>query len=68
MTLTPSYKKTKKPLSYDHFVEERLEDMIIEETPEMLAAIDEGLRSEATEPCVHIEVVRAELKKKWATL
>ena len=43
MTLTPSHKKLKKPLRYDHFVEERLEDMIIEETPEMLAAIDEGL-------------------------
>lgn len=49
---------------YDHEIEEAE----VEETPELLAAIDEGLRSAEMEECVPIEVVRAELKKKWAAL
>jgi len=68
MTLAPSHKKIKKSLEHKHSIEERAEGMLIEETPELLAAIDEGLRSAEMEECVQIEVVRAELKKKWATL
>jgi hypothetical protein len=41
-------------------------DETAEETPEMLAAIDEGIRSLANEPTVPIEDVRAKIKA-WAT-
>lgn len=51
-----------------HSIEKQTEGMILEETPELLAAIDEGLRSAETEECIPIEVVKAALRKKWATL
>ena len=38
----------------------------MEETPEMLAAIDEGIRSLETEPTIPIEEVRKKIKG-WAT-
>lgn len=67
--ISPSQKtKKQKPFAYDRLLEEQAEAMLIEETPELLAAIDEGLRSAETEECIPIEVVRAELKKKWGTL
>ena len=40
--------------------------LLVEETPEMLAAIDEGIRSLETEPAVPIEEVRRKIKA-WAT-
>ena len=43
-----------------------LNALLIEETPEMLAAIDEGIRSLETEPTVPIEEVRGKIKG-WAT-
>ena len=43
-----------------------LNSFLIEETPEMLAAIDEGIRSLETEPTVPIEDVRRKIKG-WAT-
>jgi hypothetical protein len=43
-----------------------LNSRLIEETPEMLAVIDEGIRSLETEPKVPIEDVRRKLKA-WAT-
>jgi hypothetical protein len=33
------------------------------ETPEMLAAIDEGIRSAETEPSYSVEAVRAEIRE-----
>jgi hypothetical protein len=41
-------------------------DETAEETPEMLAALDEGIRSLANEPTVPIEEVRAKIKA-WTT-
>ena len=41
-------------------------DETAEETPAMLAAIDEGIRSLANEPTVPIEDVREKIKA-WAT-
>jgi hypothetical protein len=41
-------------------------DETAEETPEMLAALDEGIRSLANEPTVPIEEVREKIKA-WAT-
>jgi hypothetical protein len=38
-----------------------------EETPEMLAFIDEGLRSLATEPVIPIEEVEKKIRR-WATV
>ena len=38
----------------------------IEETPQMLAFIDEGIRSAETEPLIPIEEVRKKIKE-WAT-
>jgi hypothetical protein len=38
----------------------------MEETPEMLAFIDEGIRSAETEPLIPIEEVRKQIKG-WAT-
>lgn len=40
--------------------------LLIDETPEMLAAIDEGIRSLETEPAVPLEEVRRKIKG-WAT-
>lgn len=41
---------------------------MIEETPEMLAAIDEGLESLRRDGSIPFEVVKAQLQKKWGTL
>ena len=41
-------------------------DETAEETPEMLAALDEGIRSLANEPTMPIEEVREKIKA-WAT-
>jgi hypothetical protein len=41
-------------------------DETAEETPEMLAALDEGIRSLANEPTVPIEDVREKIRA-WAT-
>lgn len=68
MALTPSRKKIKTPLEYDHSIEERAEEMMIEETPEMLAAIDEGLESLRRDGSIPFEVVKAQLQKKWGIL
>lgn len=43
-----------------------LNALLVEENPEMLAAIDEGIRSLETEPTVPIEEVRRKIKG-WAT-
>lgn len=44
-----------------------LDDSLLgEETPAMLAALDEGIRSLATEPTVSAEEVRRKIKG-WAT-
>lgn len=43
-----------------------LNTFLVEETPEMLAAIDEGIRSLETEPTVPLEDVRRKVKG-WAT-
>ena len=45
---------------------DRLNARLVEETPEMLAAIDEGIRSLETEPAVPIEDVRRKIKE-WIT-
>lgn len=45
---------------------DRLNARLVEETPEMLAAIDVGIRSLETEPTVPIEEVRRKIKG-WAT-
>lgn len=68
MALIPSRKKTEKSLEYDHSIEERAEGIMIEETPEMLAAIDEGLESLKRDGSIPYEVVKAQLEKKWGTL
>lgn len=39
---------------------------LVDETPEMLAALDEGIHSLATEPTVSAEDVRRKIKG-WAT-
>lgn len=57
-----------------HLLLERLNELEmakaeeIEETPEMLAAIDEGLRSLEEHGSIPMEVVWARLKAKWPTL
>ncbi|MBX9742260.1 MAG: hypothetical protein K2W99_01775 [Chthoniobacterales bacterium] len=67
--LSPSQKiKKQKPFAYDRFLEEQAEAVLIEETPELLAAIDEGLESLKREGSVPFEVVKAQLQKKWDTL
>jgi hypothetical protein len=43
-----------------------LASRLIEETPEMLAALDAGIRSLETEPKVSLEAVRGKIKA-WAT-
>ncbi len=43
-----------------------LNSRLIEETPEMLAALDEGIRSLESEPTVPLEDVRRKIKA-WAT-
>lgn len=43
-----------------------LNSRLIEETPEMLAALDAGIRSLQTEPRVPLEEVRRKIKA-WAT-
>jgi len=42
------------------------ESLLSEETPAMLAALDEGIRSLETEPTVPVEEVRQKIKG-WAT-
>lgn len=42
------------------------ESLLSEETPAMLAALDEGIRSLETEPTVPVEEVRRKIKG-WAT-
>lgn len=44
-----------------------LEAETIEETPELLAAIDEGIRSAEEEGCIPLEKVRQEFEAKWTT-
>lgn len=44
-----------------------LNSRLVEETPEMLAAIDKGIRSLETEPKVPLEEVRRKIKA-WATM
>ncbi|MEM1158895.1 MAG: hypothetical protein AAGH72_11640 [Verrucomicrobiota bacterium] len=44
-----------------------LEAATIEETPELLAAIDEGIRSAEEEGCIPLETVRQEFEDKWTT-
>ena len=44
-----------------------LNSRLIEETPEMLAALDAGIRSLETEPKVPLEEVRQKIKA-WATV
>lgn len=65
-TVEAPHQKIKK--RYDHSIEERAEGMMIEETPEMLAAIDEGLESLRRDGSIPFEVVKAQLQKKWGTL
>ncbi len=43
-----------------------LNSRLIDETPEMLAALDEGIRSLENEPTVPLEDVRRKIKA-WAT-
>lgn len=70
----PSHQQLKqsKRRSYDELIEkienETIDYGMIEETPELLAAIDEGLESLRTDGSIPFEVVKAELKKKWDTL
>jgi len=45
----------------------KLEAESIEETPTLLAAIDEGIRSAEEEGCIPLETVRQEYEAKWAT-
>lgn len=50
-------------------IRERIDELLMtdfEETPEMLAAIDEGIRSAENEPGYPAEAVRAELSS-WIT-
>jgi hypothetical protein len=44
-----------------------LESRLMPETPAMLAALDEGIRSLETEPTVPLEEVRRKIKA-WATM
>ena len=53
-------------IGYDFLKE--LQFGVIEETPEMLAAIDEGLESLKREGSIPFEVVKAQLQKKWGSL
>ncbi|MBM3857545.1 MAG: amino acid ABC transporter substrate-binding protein [Verrucomicrobia bacterium] len=68
----PQQLKQPKRGSYDELIEEvereTMEYRMIEETPELLAAIDEGLESLKKDGSVPFEVVKAALKKKWDTL
>ncbi len=45
-----------------------LENDAIEETPEMLAAIDEGIRSIEQHGSIPIDEVQARLEAKWHTV
>ena len=47
---------------------EELQFGVIEETPEMLMAVDEGLYSLEHQASIPLEVVRNQLQEKWATL
>ncbi len=45
----------------------QLEVEVIEESPEMLAAIDEGIRSAEEEGCIPLETIRKRFEEKWFT-
>lgn len=61
----PKLKSEERRLLYDRLDE--LEVGEIEETPEMLAAIDEGIRSIETHGGIPIEVIQARMDEKWHT-
>lgn len=56
----------KLPIEEQRDLADWLNARLIEETPEMLAALDEGIRSLETEPTVPIEEARLKIKE-WAT-
>lgn len=56
----------KLPLDEQRELADWLNARLIEETPEMLAALDEGIRSLETEPTVPIEEARLKIKE-WVT-
>ena len=57
----------KLPASQQWEIAKWLEESLLnEETPAMLAALDEGIRSLETEPTVPLEEVRKKIKG-WAT-
>jgi hypothetical protein len=56
----------KLPLEEQRELADRLNARLFEETPEMLAALDEGIRSLESEPTVPIEKARLKIKE-WAT-
>ncbi len=61
---------SKLPAEKRHLVAERLHAMEIaeiEESPELLAAIDEGIRSLDRGEGIPFEKVRAEWEAKWPT-
>jgi predicted transcriptional regulator len=60
----PKLSPTDQGLIRERIDELQMEDF--EETPEMLAAIDEGIRSAENEESYPVEVVRAELSS-WIT-
>ncbi len=73
MTAIPIFKimpqlLLKKQRSISYFVKEiETQCDSVEETPEMLRAIDEGIRSLEQHGSIPIERVRAEFEKKWTT-